>query len=235
MRLGRAPGGDNTKDPKSASSTTASLPRVVDTPEEGNASTRRSLLPRFGDETAVPQHRYEGESVDFEIVNRHDAEVWVSLLELSSDYSITVMMPRRGHSAFRRGGHKLGPGKALRVGRDYYGVAAGIEQYLPEGFPWAADAPEERPDNEQEGKDVEDPAITYLKLLVTTVPADFEFLEQERTRIVATHPLRKLALLYHSNAGRRRVILAADDLGKDRDWTVVTRGIGVRRPAGENR
>ncbi len=161
----------------------------------------------------------EGESADFEIANRHDAEVWVSLVELASDNSITVLAPNRAHPGFRRGGYRLHPGQTLRVGRDYWGVEAGLEQVLPEGFPWAA---------ERAG----DVAIACLKLLVTTAPADFEFLEQERTRIVPTHPLRKLALLYHSGTGTRRVILAADDLDKDQAWTVITRELGVRRASG---
>ncbi len=160
-----------------------------------------------------------GETIDFEIENRHHAEVWVSLVELAADHSITVMMPRRGHQSFRRGGYRLGPGEVTRVGRDYYAAEGGLEQVLPEGFPWAAGS----------APGSEDVAVADLKLLVTTVPADFEFVEQEKARVVASHPLRKLALLYHSGAGTRRVILPAEDVAADQDWTALSRALGVRR------
>ncbi len=158
----------------------------------------------------------EGTMVDFEIENRHHSEVWISFLELAGDYSIAFMMPRKKHHTWRRGGYRLEPGKRLRVGRDYYGAEDGFEQLLPDGFPWAADSAEEM-------------SVAYLTLLVTSVRADFEFLKQKKARFTATHPLRKLALLYHSNVGSRQVILAADEVADDKDWTVVTREIGIRR------
>ncbi len=163
-----------------------------------------------------------GDVIDFEIESRHDEPLWISLVELDGDHGITVLLPRFGHPTFRRGGHQLEPGDVLRVGRDYYRAAAGLEQVLPEGFPWPA--------TEGEAQDV---AISYLKLLVTTVPADFEFLEQEATRTSSPHPLGNLARLYHSNAGRRTVILPAEDVARDEDWTAIDRELGVRpRTAG---
>ncbi len=141
-------------------------PADPESPLFGKVSFR--ILDRHGKElTADDASRViaEGESADSEIANRHDAEVWVSLVELASDNAITVLAPNRGHPGFRRGGYRLEPGKTLRVGRDYWGAEAGLEQVLPEGFPWAA---------EHEN----DVGFACLKLLVTTAPADFEFLEQ---------------------------------------------------------
>lgn len=160
----------------------------------------------------------EGDRVDFEIENQHDEQVWVSLVELDSDHSITVVMPRRGHPTFRRGGQSLAPGEILRVGADYYRARHGMRQRLPDDFPWAG--------GEGDSPEV---GISYFKLLVTSVAADFEFVEQEDTRFLATHPLERLTLLYHSNRGTRTVILPPEDLLRDEDWAVVTRGLGIRR------
>jgi hypothetical protein len=160
----------------------------------------------------------DGERVDFEIRSRHDGELWVSLVELAADHSVTVLMPHRRHPTFRRGGWRLGPGETVRVGRDYWEVDEGLEQVLPEGFPWAA----------EEGRG-EALAVSWLTLLVTSVPADFEFLAGEGVRFTPSHPLERLALLYHSGSGSRRVVLPAEEVKKDRDWTAATRLLGIRR------
>jgi len=162
----------------------------------------------------------EGDAVDFEIENRHDREVWVSLVELDSDRSITVLMPRRGHPTFRRGGDQLRPEEVLRVGRDYYAAAGGLGQALPEGFPWPADNGAEQ-----------EVGVACLKLLVTLVPADFELLEQPGTRGEPTHPLEGLVRLYQAGSGRRTVVLPAEAVARDEDWTVVTKELGIRRRA----
>ncbi len=158
------------------------------------------------------------ERVDFEIENKHDQDVWVSLVQFDCDHSISVLMPLRGHPYFRRGGKKLTPGQVWRLGRDYYRMPDGVRQFLPEGFPWPA--------AEGEPQDV---SVTHFKLMVTSVSADFEFLEQEDTRYLPKHPLEELALLYHSNRGTRRVLLPPEDIAEDEDWTVVTKSLGIRR------
>ncbi|MCP4656706.1 MAG: caspase family protein [bacterium] len=160
----------------------------------------------------------EGDKVDFEIENRHDEQVWVSLVELDSDHSITVLMPARGHPRFRPGGQLLAPGQVLRLGRDYYGLGDGLQQVLPDGFPWCK--------AEDESQVV---GVSSFKLLATSVPADFEFLEQEDTRFVPSHPLQEVAWLYHSSFGTRTVVLPPEDVAHDEDWTVVTRRLGIRR------
>ncbi len=160
----------------------------------------------------------EGGKVDFEIENKHDEEVWVSLVEFDCDHSIAVLMPARAHPHFRPGGQRLAPGQLLRMGSDYYRVKDGLPAVLPEGFPWSA---------AEDGR--QEVGVSTFKLLVTSVPADFEFLEQEETRFEGIHPLQKLAWLYHSSFGSRTVILPPEDVSGEQDWTVVTKGLGIRR------
>lgn len=160
----------------------------------------------------------EGGNADFEIANHHDADVWVSLVELDSDYSVTVLMPRRGYGTYVPGGEQLRPGQVLRVGRDYFQMTRGRPLSLPEGFPWQAADGQSR-----------ELGVSYVKLLVTLVPAKFEFLEQEGTRFEPRHPLEAVAWLYHSSRGKRTMVLPAEDVTKDKDWTVVTRTLAIRR------
>ncbi len=161
----------------------------------------------------------EGDTIDLKIHNRDSGAVWVSLLELDSDHGIQVLMPRRGHPTFPGGGRRLDRGEVLRLGRDYYGVEGGLPLGLPEAFPWpAAEA------------DRQEVGVSHLKLMVTSVPADFEFLEQEGTRFFQpAHPLPALARLYHASAGSRTLALPAEDAAKDQDWAVVSTQLGIRR------
>ncbi len=158
----------------------------------------------------------EGDRVDFEIENRHDEAVRVSLVEFASDHSITVLMPRKRHFTFRRGGRELRPGEVLRVGRDYFSMADGLEPGLPDGFPWST----------AEGEDV---GVSHFKLMVTRAKADFDFLEQENVRFVPKHPLEKLGWLYYSSLGTRTAVMPREEVAGDQDWTVVTRQLGIRR------
>lgn len=160
----------------------------------------------------------EGGNADFEIANRHDADVWVSLVGLDCDYSVTVLMPRRGFGIYVPGGEQLQPGQVLRVGRDYFRATYGFPMSLPEGFPWPA-----------AGGASQDLGVSYFKLLVTLVPAKFEFLEQEGTRFEPRHPLEGAVWLYHSNLGTRTMVVPAEDVAQDEDWTVVTRTLALRR------
>lgn len=162
----------------------------------------------------------EGDFVDFEIENRYDEKVWVSLIELDCDRSVTLLMPSREHPAFQPGGRELEPGKVLRVGRDYWRAEDGLEQGLPAGFPWPADR-----------NAGQEPGVAFLKLLATSVPSDFEFLELAPMRSAPAHSLAELAWLYQSGSGRRTVVLPAEAQARNEDWTVVTVCLGTR-PAG---
>ena len=170
----------------------------------------------------------EGEKAEFEIVNRHDAPVWVTLVEFGADGKIALLLPRPGHATYARGGMPIDPGQTLRLAADYYrqdpayaeAVREGLPLYLPEGFPWAAEP----------GEKVDQGLIT-LKLLVTPASADFEFLEQEATRAAGAgrNPLEQLALLYAAGEGKRSFVPKPVETAPEMDWAVVTLPLAVRR------
>jgi len=171
----------------------------------------------------------EGEKAEFEIVNRHDAPVWVTLVEFGCDGKIALLLPRPGHATYAPGGMQLDPGQTLRLAADYYrqdpafseAVREGLPLHLPEGFPWAAEPGE-----------TGDQGLLTLKLLVTPASADFEFLEQEATRdavAAGPHPLEQLARLYAAGQGKRSFLPKPVETAPEMDWATVTLPIGVRR------
>ena len=182
--------------------------------------------------TGVPVFR-EGERAEFEIVNQHDAAVWVSVVEFGCDGKIALLLPKPGHATYARGGVRLEPGQTFRMAADYYrqdpsfaeAVRNGLPLQLPEGFPWAAEP----------GETV-DISLLTLKLLVTPTSADFEFLEQGAVRDtvkmgpkVGPHPLEQLALLYCAGQGTRSFSPQPTDTAPEMDWATATLPIGVRR------
>lgn len=170
----------------------------------------------------------EGEKAEFEIVNGHDAPVWVTLVEFGSDGQIALLLPRPRHATYARGGMQLAPGQTLRLAADYYrqdpryaeAVRDGLPLHLPKGFPWAAEPGE-----------VADLGLVTLKLLVTPASADFEFLEQAATRdaVAGSHPLEQLALLYTVGEGKRSFVPAPVETSPEMDWATATLPVGVRR------
>lgn len=170
----------------------------------------------------------EGEKAEFEIVNGHDAALWVTLVEFGADGKIALLLPRPGHATYARGGMPLEPRQTLRLASDYYrqdpnyaeAVREGLPLHLPDGFPWAAEP------GEQAGL-----GLVTLKLLVTPASADFEFLEQGATRdaTAGSHPLEKLALLYATGQGKRSFLPQPAEVAPEMDWATVTLPIGVRR------
>ncbi len=170
----------------------------------------------------------EGEKAEFEIVNRHDAAVWVTLVEFGCDGRIALLMPRPGHATYAPGGMRLEPGQTLRLAADYYrqdpdyaeAVREGLPLDLPEGFPWAAEPGEEA-----------DLGVLTLKLLVTPASADFEILEQGATRAAfaaGSNPLEQLALLYAAGEGKRSFRPKPAETAPEMDWATVTLPVGVR-------
>jgi hypothetical protein len=171
----------------------------------------------------------EGEKAEFEIVNGCAAPVWVTLVEFGADGRIALLLPRPGHATYARGGTPIEPGQTLRLAADYYRqdpafaetVREGLPLHLPEGFPWAAEP----------GETVDQGLVT-LKLLVTPVSADFEFLEQGETRdavMAGPQPLEQLALLYARGEGKRSFLPKPAETAPEMDWATVTLPIGVRR------
>ena len=171
----------------------------------------------------------EGEKAELEIVNNHDAAVWVTLVEFDCDGKIALLMPMPGHATYARGGLRIEKGATVRWANDYlrqdpqFGDAMleGLPQRLPAGFPWAAE-PNEKAEL----------GLATLKLLVTPASADFEFLEQEATRDAVRggrNPLEQLALLYASGEGKRSFRPAPPESAPEMDWAVANLPVGVRR------
>lgn len=173
----------------------------------------------------------EGEKAEFEIVNRHEAAVWITLVEFGSDFRISLLVPKPGHATYARGGMRLEPGQTLRVAADYYrqdsryaeAVREGLPLHLPKGFPWAAEPGEDN-----------DLGLVTLKLLVTSASADFEFIEQRGARIkkeeIGAHPLEQLAFLYAAGDGTRGFRPRFPQPAPATEWTTVALPLGVRRP-----
>ncbi len=171
----------------------------------------------------------EGQGYDLEIRNGHAARIWITLLLFESNKSISRFVPLRRHPAFRPGGHALEAGETLRVSKYYsqdprYRHTREFLATVPRGFPWAAE-PGESPRL----------ALDYLKLMVTPVAADFEFVEQDpvlgpplvRDPGPQSHPLLQLARLYACGKGSRS--LTVRPAGQPSlDWATITRPIGIR-------
>lgn len=171
----------------------------------------------------------EGEKAEFEIASRHDAPLWVTLLEFGCDGRIARLLPRPKHPTYARGGVRLEPGQTLRLAADYYrqdpryaeSVREGLPLRLPKGFPWAAEPGEES-----------EMGLLTLKLLVTSASADFEFLEQKAPRkdlAIGPNPLEQLAFLYAAGEGTRGFRPRPPKPAPETLWTTVTLPIGVRR------
>ncbi len=172
----------------------------------------------------------EGELMDLEIHNEHDAKVWITLMHFGCEQAIARLLPLPKHPSYRPDGYPLEAGEILKLA-DYFRqdprfrVWEGLKIGLPEGFPWAAE-PGESPGS----------ALDYLKLMVTPERADFEFLEQDpvhgppelRDPGPQSHPLLQLARLYSSGQGGRSLPLGAAE-SPSHDWTTVTRPFGIRR------
>jgi hypothetical protein len=172
----------------------------------------------------------EGEKAEFEIVNGHDAAVWVTLVQFGCDGKIELLLPMPGHATYARGGMRLEPGQTIRLAADYFrqdprftdAILEGLPLHLPKGFPWAAEPGE-----------AADLGLVTLKLLVTPASADFEYVEQEAPRVKAPgpNPLEKLAFLYTLGKGQRSLGPAPSlsDTAPDMDWATVMLPVGVRR------
>jgi hypothetical protein len=164
----------------------------------------------------------EGDVVDFEVRNDHDEAVWITLLQLGCDGSVSRLIPLRRHPTYQPSGYRLEAGEGLRLS-DYYRQDFrfhhwdGVHVELPaERFP-------------REG----DPGLVYLKLMVTLEPADFELVEQNpllgapatRDPGAQAHPLLHLVRLYGTGRGKRVVAPSAE---ATQDWTTVTRPVVLR-------
>ena len=170
---------------------------------------------------------HEGDRAEIVVNSDVDTELWISLLQIGTDHAVELLLPRAGHPSFRLGGFPLPPRASLRLAADYYrldprfrgGVQGGFELRLPEGFPWS----------DPSNRDAE--ATLFLKLLASTEPVDFTFVEQPSARPAVSHPLaRRLAIACGPPGGRASV--AARNTDGESAWTVVTAAVRVRRGGG---
>jgi hypothetical protein len=156
---------------------------------------------------------HEGDSVAMRIVNRHDAPLFVYVLDLGLTGRIQLVYPPAGAE------DSLLAGMTLEVG-----ALSGreINLYIPDEFPF----PAARPGDEVEG-------IETLKLIVTTQPTDFEPLFQSGTR-AGKGPASSLTNLLVTTFGGGGYEVCRDmrsEVSVEEDWTAVERSFRVRRRA----
>lgn len=154
----------------------------------------------------------EGERVAVEIVNRHSAAVYVSVLDLGLAGAIGLLYPAAGVS------DQLAPGRSIRVG-----VRGGDELVLtfPEGFDAAPDPTDAR---RAEGTET-------FKLIATTSPADFGPLLQGgyRDALATRSPVQELVALALGAGGARDVAPRPVQVSAADAWVTVERGFSLRR------
>jgi hypothetical protein len=158
---------------------------------------------------------FEGDDVAMRIVNRHDAPLFVYVLDLGLTGRIQLVYPVSGAE------DSLLPGKTLEVG-----VLPGreIKLYIPDEFPYPAAGP---------GEEIE--GIETLKLLVTTHPADFQPLFQSGVR-EGRGAAGSLSDLLSTTFGGGGYFGPNRDMSRSEikvpeDWTAIERSFRVRRRA----
>lgn len=153
----------------------------------------------------------EGEVIAFRITSRHDAPVFVNLLDFGLTGAVSLVYPAKGAK------EKLVPGATFEIGTQPGGPTFTLR--IPQAFPFA-DGPARR---------AAVAAIETLKLFVTTGEAEFDFLTQQGVRSAGSSPLR---LLWDTAVGQAAVrdVDASMPLGEE-DWTTVVRPFVLRRAA----
>ena len=145
----------------------------------------------------------EGDDLALAVTNRHDAPIYVAVLDFGLSGAVSQVYPVAGAA------------EALAVDRTLeIGTRPGDELtiFLPAGFPFARRA-------QAGGRE-------FVKVFATTRQADFRWLTQTAVRGTA-HPLERL--LRSTLAGPRR---GDQRRVPTDDWTTVTRSFTVRRKGG---
>lgn len=164
---------------------------------------------------AVPEREggevvfHEGERIAIQIVNRHSAPVYLTVLDFGLSGSISQLYPVQGAA------EALSPGKTIT-----YGMRTGeeLELYMPDSFPFDPDPIDKAPAR----------GIEVFKLLVTLEPADFSPLLQESYRSLGDHldgvidsplgTLLRMALTGSATRDVRRTRIPASEA-----WAAITR------------
>ena len=158
----------------------------------------------------------DGDDIAFEIKSRHDANVFVSLLDFSPTGAISLVFPAPNAT------DQITPTVRFQIG-----TRAGVDDFAvsyPTEFPYAGGTTTGPAD-----------AVETVKLFATTAQADFKFLEQQGVRGIDQTPGSALQMLWETAAGvgsTRAITRKSMPVDSD-DWTTVVKPFTVRRkPAG---
>lgn len=152
----------------------------------------------------------EGERIGARITNHFGRPVFVSVLDLGLSGAVHLLHPIAGAS------EELLPGKSLEMGTR---PGDEIVLALPDRFPFAPDPMEPAPAG----------GVETFKLLATTRPADFSWLESGPLRAPASAQmtrLEQLLALAYTGAGTRDA--RRNQVTWDEEWTTVERVFYLR-------
>jgi hypothetical protein len=142
----------------------------------------------------------EGERLAFEIINREDRNVFVSILDFGLTGRISLIYPPA------RAAEMIAPGQTLKVGVG--------RQRMTLGVPPELQAPV---------------GTETLKAFISTVETDFRWLQQGGLRSIGKDcgGLRQQFEAAYNGPATREILLESNDEG---EWTAPARTFQVRRP-----
>lgn len=143
----------------------------------------------------------EGDRIGFEVVNREDRDVFVSILDFGLDAKVKLLYPPKSSSEL------VEAGQTLRVAMGDRKLATG----LPKGF-------------------TRDSGRGALKAFVSTGESDFRWLQQEGVRSGEGERSRLRRMFEAAYQGPNTRSVSWDDEEDDaEDWTASTRSFEIRR------
>jgi hypothetical protein len=143
----------------------------------------------------------EDDPIAFEIVNRHTAPIFVSVLDFGLAGSVSLLYPPG------RASDRVLPGTSVKL---FEREEDRLELFIPEEFAY-------------------DDGLETVKLFATTSETDFGGLEQPSVRSARDAPLERLFDLAWRGTGMRDA--RPNTLSVDADWTAVERSFVVKRRA----
>jgi len=152
----------------------------------------------------------EGERIAFEIINRYDSPVYVSILDLGLTGAVDLLYPIAGAN------ERLSPGRSIHIGVREGDV---LELFIPPNYPYLSDPSDE----------ISFGGIEIFKLIVTTQEADFSFFSSSGFRNITKNiqtPMHLLEMAFMGN-GSRDVI--KNRLSPDNEWSTIERSILLQR------
>ncbi|KAB8314425.1 caspase family protein [Tolypothrix campylonemoides VB511288] len=150
----------------------------------------------------------DGEQIALEIVNQHNAPIYIGILDFGLTGAVSLLHPIEGSN------EQLAPGQSIEIG-----VRSGdeIQLAIPSDFPFVPDANKQVPIGETE----------TFKLLATTRETDFTLRVQEsfERRQVNNNPLRQLLdIAWMGDDGRDAIRSRLRNHRRpEEEWTTVER------------